>query len=332
MKLFFKMSATILDLPLEVLEMIFSYLHLNLQDLMELTQVCRKFRVAVLSCPIPIRLPLQDEQLLIVSKYQIPISSLYNEQPSLYVQYQVSALNMNMCRLHEAQLVANDYLPKSNLTQLSPHYMAILLYLTVAKNSLRKLIVNVDLSTEDINKKSYNCAKIIGQFKNLRFLSLHFTAQIELQEKIKAVKTSQENIQKNFIQYLLCKLPKLKTLYINSCPVHELSIKSSSLEKLCLYKSEFVNLKYLNTPKLKTLMFHEGMNKFFKKIRENELAGVKSQSSQLDIFKVIYHGCPNIENFNNGHLGVLKPYNLTEENWCQNALKICYKRLHHYHH
>ena len=80
--------ATILDLPLEILEHIFSYLHLSLYSMMEIAIVCSKFRFAALKCPVPIRLPLQDRQLHLVSKYKIPVSSLYNEQPALYVNYQ----------------------------------------------------------------------------------------------------------------------------------------------------------------------------------------------------------------------------------------------------
>ena len=81
--------STILDLPVEILEYIFSYLHLNLSTMMEIATVCSKFRMAVLTCRIPIRLPLDDQQLHLVSKYKIPILNLYNEQPALYINYQV---------------------------------------------------------------------------------------------------------------------------------------------------------------------------------------------------------------------------------------------------
>lgn len=291
--------------------------------MMEIAIVCSKFRFAALKCPVPIRLPLQDRQLHLVSKYKIPVSSLYNEQPALYVNYQVATLNLS--RLNEAQLVANDYLAKSNMTQLSPHYMAILYNISISSPHVKKLILNVDLSREESNRKLYTCARLIANFKKLTFLSLHFTAQIELQEKIKSSTSSQENIQKNFIQFLVTSLPKLKYLYLHSCPVQGLCISSESIEKLCIYKSEFVHMKYLNTPKLKVLMFHEGMQRFFKKIHETEEAGISS-TNQLDIFRVIYNGCPSIENFNNVDLGVLRPHNLSVHEWCHYALKISYKK------
>ena len=139
--------STILDLPVEILEYIFSYLHLNLSTMMEIATVCSKFRMAVLTCRIPIRLPLDDQQLHLVSKYKIPVLNLYNEQPALYIKYQVATLNLS--RLQEAELVANDYLAKSNMTQLSPHYLAIIYNLSVVCPNLKKLFINADLSIEE---------------------------------------------------------------------------------------------------------------------------------------------------------------------------------------
>lgn len=116
------MTATIQDLPVEVLVHIFNFLRpLSLANVMELASVCRNFRNAATAVAVPVRLPLQDEQLHLMSKYKIPVYSLYNSQPALYVKYQVGLLNLSW--LSEAQLVANDYLAKSNRTILSPHYL-----------------------------------------------------------------------------------------------------------------------------------------------------------------------------------------------------------------
>ena len=101
------------------------------------------------------------------------------------------------------------------------------------------------------HRSTYLCAKWISQFKNLIFLSIHFTAQIELQEKIQTSKNSQSNIQQNFIQFILNNLLKLRKFYLNSCPVQDLKMESQSLEKFCLYRSEFVSIKTLKTPKLR---------------------------------------------------------------------------------
>ena len=104
-------------------------------------------------------------------------------------------------------------------------------------------------------RSTYLCAKWISQFKNLILLSIHFTAQIELQEKIQTSKNSQSNIQQNFIQFILNNLLKLRKFYLNSCPVQDLKMESQSLEKFCLYRSEFVSIKTLKTPKLRNQSF-----------------------------------------------------------------------------
>ena len=54
------------DLPPEVLEMIFSYLQLNLQGLLELSMVCRVFRDVARRVPVPVKIPLQDSQLAVM--------------------------------------------------------------------------------------------------------------------------------------------------------------------------------------------------------------------------------------------------------------------------
>ena len=91
---------------------------------MELASVCHKFRSAAFCCPIPVRLPLSDQRLQLMRTYKIPIKSLCNVQPSMYVAYQLASLNLN--RLTEAQLVANDYMSKSKKTILSPQYWTLL--------------------------------------------------------------------------------------------------------------------------------------------------------------------------------------------------------------
>ena len=116
--------TSLVDMPLEILVEIFSYLHLNLSDLMDLASVCHKLRAAAFCCPIPVRLPLSDQKLQLMKTYKIPVKSLCNVQPSMYVAYQLAHLNLN--RLMEAQLVANDYLSKSKKTILSPQYWTLL--------------------------------------------------------------------------------------------------------------------------------------------------------------------------------------------------------------
>ncbi len=56
------------------------------------------------------------------------------------------------------------------------------------------------------------------------------------------------------VDKVMSELVHLKTFYIFVCPAQKLSIKSKSLEKLCIYKSEHVELHSLDLPKLKILM------------------------------------------------------------------------------
>lgn len=109
-------DTTILDLPLEILVEILTYLHPDLPKLLELSLVCHTFRHAALCCAIPVKLPLSDNQLQLMNTYRIPVLELSNFQPALYVEYQLGHLNLS--RLVEAQLVANDYLGRSTNTIL----------------------------------------------------------------------------------------------------------------------------------------------------------------------------------------------------------------------
>ena len=50
------------------------------------------------------------------------------------------------------------------------------------------------------------------------------------------------------------------------------SLKSNTLEKLCIYRSEFLDIKEIHAPKLKTLMFHEGLRQFFKHFEAKKMS------------------------------------------------------------
>ena len=67
------------DLPPEVLEMIFSYLQLNLQGLLELSMVCRLFRDVARRVPVPVKIPLQDSQLAVMQVIVLSFFKCYLE-------------------------------------------------------------------------------------------------------------------------------------------------------------------------------------------------------------------------------------------------------------
>ena len=125
--------STILDLPVEILEYIFSYLHLNLSAMMEIATVCSKFRMAVLTCQVPIRLPLHDQQLHLMSKYKIPILNLYNEQPALYINYQV--------RKNFVKLNFTSFCPEQKLVLPDPQSITLAIVTRCFENKNKTIIV-----------------------------------------------------------------------------------------------------------------------------------------------------------------------------------------------
>ena len=40
----------------------------------------------------------------------------------------------------------------------------------------------------------------------------------------------------------------------------------------------------------------------------------------------LYQGCPELDFFNTVHVGVLRPHNLTQEQWCTYALRLCVRK------
>ena len=188
-------------------------------------------------------------------------------------------------------------------------------------------MLNVDLSkTIDSDRQAgFKSAYYCGQFTNLTFLSLHFTPQIELNEKLEGTDSSQRFIQQQFINQLLKKLPRLKKLYLHSCPIQKLVIHSETLEKLCIYRAEFLDLKELKTPRLKVLMYHEGLRQFFKHFAAKRLAE-NTRSNDFDVFEVIYDGCPNLQVFNSVPVGSVRHFCSNKKEWCATTLTICHKR------
>lgn len=188
-------------------------------------------------------------------------------------------------------------------------------------------MLNVDLS-KTINsdrQASFKSALYCVQFTNLTFLSLHFTPQIELNEKLEGNEASQKIIQEEFINVILKKLPKLKKLYLHACPIQQLVIHSDTLEKLCIYRAEFLELKELKTPKLKVLMYHEGLRQFFKHFEAKRLASINTKEN-YDVFEVIYEGCPNIQLFNSVPLTNVRHFHPSKKDWCNTALTISLRR------
>ncbi len=185
-------------------------------------------------------------------------------------------------------------------------------------------MLNVDLSKFiDSNRQAgFKSAQFIMQFRNLTFLSLHFTPQIELNEKLEGTESSQKFIQHQFLDSILAHCSKLKKLYLYACPIQRLTVRSDSLEKLCIYRAEFLELKELRCPKLKVLMYHDGLIHFFKHYEAKR----QSQRQNYDVFERIYDGCPVIQEFNSIPVGNVRHFHPGKKEWCLATLTICAKR------
>ena len=110
---------SIQDLPPEVLEKILLLLRPDLDRIVGLASVCKVFRVAAFNIPVTVHIPVPDDILEILSVNAIPVETLVNRAPAMFVGDQIRALNLR--RLRSAEIDASDYL--TNRGELSPHYV-----------------------------------------------------------------------------------------------------------------------------------------------------------------------------------------------------------------
>ena len=80
----------------------------------------------------------------------------------------------------------------------------------------------------------------------------------------------------------------------------------------------------MKTPKLKSLMFHNGLAEFFRTAREDRERGVRYLHGGL--FRVIYNGCPQLDFFNSVYVGILRKHNLSQKEWSHYAMKLCVRK------
>ena len=151
-----------------------------------------------------------------------------------------------------------------------------------------RIELNVDLSR---GKRSFKFVEILTQFSNLRSLSIHFSAHIELNQRIMNNDDSQ-----NMIDILLSNLPRLQTFNIYICPPRKLHIKSRTLQEFGLFKSDAIELTKLELPNLLKLNIHENTVEMFRKIlSDRETSGCHLHRNLLS---VIYDGCPILRSIN----------------------------------
>ena len=153
--------------------------------------------------------------------------------------------------------------------------------------------MNVDLSR---GRRSFRFAEILTQFSSLRSLSIHFSAHIELNQRI-----LNNDDPQNMIDVLLSNLPTLRTFNIFICPPRKLHVKSHNLRQFGIFKSDAIELTRLELPSVTSLNIHENVGELFRKIQaDRETSG--SRHLHRDLLAVIHAGCPALRTLNHVRL------------------------------
>jgi len=280
-----KGEVSITDLPPEILEKIFTCVSSDLQCVKNISGVCSTFHQVVCKVPVIVQIPLSESDLLWLRQNHIPVRYLFNCEIAAYVADQIFALNLNHTRV--AKLVGYDY--QSRKCEVTPHYLQIVDCLRHrAHLSLKRLELNVDLSR---GRRFFKFAEIITQFSRLKSLSIHFSAHIELNQRI----LNSEDAQ-NFIDIILANLPSLRIFNIYICPPRKLRIASNTLNEFGIFKSDSIEITKLNLPNLTRLHIHESTADLFRKIMSDRETG--GQHMHRNLLALIYDGCPKIRVFN----------------------------------
>jgi len=216
------------------------------------------------------------------------VRSLTNREIAAYVADQIIALNLR--GLCVARLVGYDY--QSKKCEVTPHYLQILQFIRRRCLLLKRLDLNVDLIR---HRGCFRFADLITSFANLTQLSIHFSAHIELNQRI----LNSDDAQ-NLIDIVVRDLPKLKILNVFICPPRKFHLASPTLEELGIFKSDSIEVTHLALPALRKLRIHESTVELFRKI----LADRETSGSQIhrNLLSIIYDGCPNLQVLNGQRL------------------------------
>jgi len=303
------------DLPPEILEKIFHYLSSDLDTCIRVSQVCHVFRSVISRVPVLITIPLVSRQSRWLQQFNVPVRYLYNCEISAYVSDQIVALNLNQLKV--AKLVGYDY--QSRKCEVTQHYLQIVQFIRrKASSTLKRFELNVDLSK---GRRSFKFAEILTQFTQLRSLSIHFSAHIELNQRILNSDAAQ-----NLIDILLSNLPNLKTFNIFICPQRRLHIKSRSLQEFGIFKSDAIEMTRLDLPNLAKLNIHENTIEMFRKIMaDRETSGTHLHKNLLSL---VYDGCPNLRVINHLRLSpdLCPPNRPDRKIWTRNVNRLLIKQ------
>ena len=185
-----------------------------------------------------------------------------------------------------------------------------------SSNTLRQLVANADLVR--YANGAFRCVELLSQLQNLVFLSLTFNTTAELQQKVQGRSDGQRVIKE-----LVGRLKKLHTLYLFHCPSDKIVVRSESLERLNIYRSEFAAFEELSAPELRSMMFHG---------HAREVGGDPRHSAgdrdlrRPTLLELIYEGCPKLELLNNVSLVPLRNRDVGKSAWCCKCHQICLEK------
>jgi len=281
-----QLPLSLSTLPPEVLEHIFGYLAHDITALRNVSAVTTLFRHIVCRVGVTADIPLSQENLSWLRKYNVPVFQLNNCEISAFVGDQILGLNLRNCK--GTCLVGYDY--QSRRCEVTPHYLNIVRALVLdASHSLKKLELNVDLVRG--RRNHFRFADLISSFRCLQVLGIHFSAHIELNQRILNNQDAQE-----LLDSVLKNLPTLVTLHIFIWPLRRLRISSPSLRVFGLHKCDGVEVTNLALPSLKKLSLHGSTTDLFNKILADRKTG--GPKMHRNLLSVIFDGCPNLILFN----------------------------------
>jgi len=311
-------SPSLTSLPPEILEKIFHHVSSDISTCRSLSATCTTLHAVIVRVPVLVTIPVQDDDLRWLRENNVPIRYLYNCEIAAYVSDQIFALNLSQLRV--AKLVGYDY--QSRKCEVTQAYLLIVERIRrKARHCLRRLELNVDISR---GRRSFRFAELLPQFVKLKSLSIHFSASIELNQRILNNDDSQI-----MIDTILSNLPNLRIFNIYINPQRKLQIKSRQLKELGIYKSDSIITK-LDLPCLLKLNLHENTVTLFRKIINDREVGGKHL--HRDLLAIIYDGCPSLQSINHLRLSpqLCSKYRPDKETWTRHVNSLLvqqYKQL-----
>lgn len=317
---------SILTLPAEIVEKVLHWIPGDdIVTRYSLSQVCPNFQEVIANQPVQVHIPLADEHIKWLKDEEVAIHSLTNKQIAKYVLDQISALDLR--QLRTAKCVGYDYEQKINKTSgrfqvTQDYFKSIEHILDQARNSLERLELNVDLVR---GRRFFRFTEILSQFSKLKHLTIHFSTQIEVNQRV-----LNNGEPQAFLDILVANLPKLESLTVVIYPAGELRLRSNNLKELRILKSDEVAYPHFDLPSLERLHIY------------NNIAGLCSRTSNPEYpnednpyyndywivfdhpIAPIYRGCPRLQNINNIKLPakLVGDNRLEERPWLQELSKI----------